>query len=267
MRGARSRVSPDDVGLPTTGPRRVPGLRREEVALLAGVSADYYVRLEQGRERTPSPQVVDALAVALRLDHDGRSHLYRLAGLAPRLATSGPVPAELVALVEGWPDNPALVFDRSNDVLAANRLARALFDEFAFSGNLMEIVFLDPAAHEFYDDWPAVAANSAAGFRLGHSEAYDDPRVQEVLHGLLGRSAEFRELWQANDARGKTLESKTFRHPEVGRLTLHMQAFDVRSGPGLQLVVYSADPGTPSAEALRLLGTLAATRDVEARRG
>ncbi|MFG2228347.1 helix-turn-helix domain-containing protein [Streptomyces sp. NPDC048644] len=258
----RARVTPADVNLPATGRRRVPGLRREEVALLAGVSADYYVRLEQGRERTPSAQVLDALAAALRLDEDGRLHLFRIVGLGPR-TRSGAVPdrvePSLPALMDAWPHNPAIVYNRAYDVLASNAIADVLFHGWAHSHNLMHVVFTDPAARAFYRDWHDVARNSVAGFRLGHGAAPDDPRGRHVLGELLAGSPEFAELWARHDARGKSLERKRFEHREVGPLTLTMQTFDVRSAPGQELVIYHAEPASPSSEALALLGSLAAT--------
>jgi transcriptional regulator with XRE-family HTH domain len=258
----RARVTPAEVNLPATGHRRVPGLRREEVALLAGVSADYYIRLEQGRERTPSGQVLDALAAALRLDEDGRLHLFRLAGLGPRAraaAVPGRVEPSLLALMDTWPHNPAIVYNRAYDVLASNAIADALFHGWTHSRNLMHVVFTDPAARAFYRDWHDVARNSVAGFRLGHGVAPDDPRVRQVLTELLDGSPEFAELWARHDARGKARERKRFEHREVGPLTLTMQTFDVRSAPGQELVVYHAEPASPSSEALALLGSLAAT--------
>ncbi|WP_433015044.1 helix-turn-helix domain-containing protein [Kribbella sp. CA-294648] len=259
LRSRRALVTPSEVGMVSTGLRRVAGLRREEVALLAGMSVDYYVRLEQGRERNPSAQVLDALSVALRLDDDGRLHLFRLAGLAPRprsAAVTEKVDPNLLQLMEAWPNNPSLVYNRAYDVLASNKIADLLFDGFEFSRNLMLLVFLDPKSRQFYADWREVAANSVAGFRLGHGAAPDDPRVRAVLAELLDRSEEFRELWSRHDARGKSLETKRFQHPQVGELTLRMQAFDVRSAPGQELVVYHAEPSTRSAEALTLLSTL-----------
>ncbi|NVI92296.1 helix-turn-helix transcriptional regulator [Actinomadura sp. BRA 177] len=257
----RAEVTPDEVGLPNVGFRRVPGLRREEVAMLAGVSVDYYVRLEQGRERTPSAQVIDALAVALRLAEDGRRHLFRLAGLSPRaqVAVTGRVDPSLLQLMDAWPGNPAIVYNRAYDVLASNAIADALFHDWAHSRNLMHVVFTDPVARTFCRDWHEVARNSVAGFRLGHGEAPDDPRIRRVLTELLEGSPEFVELWARHDARGKALESKRFRHHEVGALTLTMQTFDVRSSPGQELVVYHAEPGSSSSEALALLGSLVAT--------
>lgn len=258
----RAQVGPEDVNLPSIGHRRVPGLRREEVAMLARMSVDYYIRLEQGRERTPSAQVVDALSVALRLDEDGRRHLFRLAELSPRprlAAVSERVDPSLLQLMSAWPDNPAIVYNRAYDVLASNAIADVLFHAWAHSRNLMHIVFTDPVARTFYRDWYEVARNSVAGFRLGHGEAPDDPRIQQVLRELLAQSREFAKLWADHDARGKALETKRFDHRHVGPLTLIMQTFDVRSSPGQELVVYHAEPGSTSSEALRLLGSLAAS--------
>ncbi|WP_432949248.1 helix-turn-helix domain-containing protein [Kribbella sp. CA-253562] len=260
LRSRRALVSPESAGLASSGLRRVQGLRREEVSLLAGMSVDYYVRLEQGRESNPSAQVLDALAAVLRLDEDGRLHLFRLGGLAPRprsAVVTDRVDPNLLQLLDAWPDNPALVCNRAFDLLASNSIADALFG--GYSGNMMELIFLEPRARRLYADWPTVAVNAVAGFRLGHGEAPDDPRVRAVLATLLERSEDFRRLWPRHDARGKTLETKRFVHPSVGELTLRMQAFDVRSAPGQELVVYHAEPGSSSAEAVRLLGTLAAT--------
>lgn len=262
LRARRAQVTPGEADLPSVGHRRVPGLRREEVALLAGVSVDYYIRLEQGRERTPSAQVIDALAAALRLDEDGREHLFRLAGLSPRArvaAVPDRVDPSLLQLMAAWPDNPAIVYNRAYDVLASNAIADALFHDWSHSHNLMHVVFTDPAARAFYRDWHEVARNSVAGFRLGYGKAPHDPRIRQVLSELLDQSPEFAELWAHHDARGKALERKRFDHHEVGTLTLTMQTFDVRSSPGQELVVYHAEPASQSSQALALLGSLAAT--------
>lgn len=259
LRSRRGRLGPAQVGMPATGRRRVSGLRREEVATLAGVSVDYYVRLEQGRERHPSPQVLDALGDVLRLDEDGRLHLYRLVGLAPRPPAADvgdQVSPELSALMAMWPDNPALVLGRAYDVLGGNDLGYALFGNFASGPNLLHKVFLDPGAKWFYEDWDAAAANTVAGFRMLHAAAPADPRIQTVLGEISRASAEFRALWERHEARGKRGEIKHFRHPLAGRLVLTMEAFDVRSAPGQQLVVYRAEAGTPSAAGLARLRDL-----------
>ena len=263
LRARRGETAPAEVGLPTAGPRRVSGLRREEVALLAGLSVDYYVRLEQGRERHPSAQVLDALAAALRVDDDGRLHLFRLAGLAPRPRSARPaerVDPDLLRLMGSWPHHPALVLGRAYDVLARNALGAALFGDGPHTANLLHTVFLGPDARAFYADWPTAAANTVAGFRLLHGAAPDDPRVREVLREVLDGSPEFARLWARHEVRGKRSEAKSFVHAQVGALELRMQTFDVRSSPGQQLVVYHAEPGSPSADGLALLGALAATR-------
>ncbi|MFI5933992.1 helix-turn-helix transcriptional regulator [Actinoplanes sp. NPDC051494] len=263
LRHRRDAVRPAEAGLPDRGDRRVAGLRREEVAQLAGVSVDYYVRLEQGRERNPSPQVVDALAAALRLGDDARAHLFRLAGLAPRIRrvfTPEHVDPALEQLMRAWPAHPAMIYGRAYDILAANPLGEALFGGFPYSRNLVEMVFHDPRARAFYADWPAVAAGTVAGFRMHLGNAPDDPRIGEVLRGLLDSSAEFVELWARHDVRGKTLEVKKLHHADVGALTLRVQTFDVRGADGQELVVYQAEPGSASADALTLLGMLATAR-------
>ncbi|HEX2213676.1 MAG TPA: transcriptional regulator, partial [Mycobacterium sp.] len=133
------------------------------------------------------------------------------------------------------------------------------FGDLGATGNMMLLIFTDPRARDFYSDWPAVARDAVAGFRMGHSAAPDDPRIRAVLTALFNAGDDFRSLWERQDARRKSLASKMFRHSEVGNLTLSMQTFDVRSNPGQELVVYDAEPATPSADALRLLGSIAAT--------
>ena len=264
LRSRRAVVTPAQVNLGTSGHRRVPGLRREEVALLAGVSVDYYIRLEQGRETRPSAQVLDGLASALRLPHDGRLHLFRLAGAAPRtrVATAAYVDPLLQQLLDAWSGQPALIMNRAYDVLASNELAAALFgwEPGQPGSNLLELVFLRPEGRALYRDWDEVARNAVAGFRLGYGTDPSDPRVQALLSRLLAESSSFAEMWSKNDARGKQAATKRLTHPEVGPITLESQTFDIRSAPGQELVVYHAEPGTSSADALGLLGTLAATR-------
>jgi transcriptional regulator with XRE-family HTH domain len=255
LRARRAQVTPADVGLPTYGVRRVPGLRREEVAALAAMSVDYYIRLEQGREQSPSAQVLDALSQVLRLDDDARLHLYRIAGLTPgstRSARPERVDPELVRLLDMWPDNPAIVLGRAYDILAGNGLAFALFDGFRQGPNLLMKIFLDPQAQTFYPDWEDVARYTVAGFRLMQGRAPDDARIREVIDELSARSPAFVRMWERHEARGQRLASKRFVHPEVGELTLRINAFDVRSAPGQELIVYHAEPG--SAGTLRALG-------------
>jgi transcriptional regulator with XRE-family HTH domain len=265
LRGRRDRLTPEALGLPVYGRRRVAGLRREEVAMLTGVSVDYYVRLEQGRETSPSPQVLDSLGEVLRLDDDGRQHLYRLAGLSPRPVPPAPVEEADDALLElmlSWTGSPALVFGRAFDVLASNPLAEALFGGFPFSRNLTRATFLDPRARTFYPDWHLVAENTVAGLRLADGLTPGDPRIRAVVDELRVKSPDFAELWDRHDARGKRLDTKRFLHPEVGHLELRVHVFDVRGAVGQELVVYHAAAGSPSAEGLALLGTLAATRAI-----
>ena len=257
-------MTPAQVNLVSHGHRRVPGLRREEVALLAGVSVDYYIRLEQGRETSPSAQVLDSLASALRLPYDGRLHLFRLAGLAPRTraATTAAVDPLLQQLLDGWSAQPALIYNRPYDILASNEIADALFgwQDGQPRDNLMELMFLSPRGRSLYVDWDQVARNSVASFRLAYGMDPGDPRIRAVLTRLLAESTAFTSLWSENDARGKQAAVKRFAHPNVGQITLQSQTFDVRSAPGQELAVYHAEPGSSSEDALRLLGTLAATR-------
>jgi transcriptional regulator with XRE-family HTH domain len=264
LRTRRGLLQPTDVGLSAdASSRRVQGLRREEVAMLAGVSVDYYTRLEQGRERSPSVSVLESLAAALRLVGDARDHLFHVTGTsAPiRVPVLDRLDPALVELMAAWPDNPAIIYNRAYDVLASNPIADALFGGWQYSRNLVEIVFQDPAARTFYADWPAVAASTVAGFRLNHGLDPTHPRLRDIVSRMLAESPEFTHVWATHRVRGKSLQRKRFAHPAVGELELTMQAFDVRSSPGQALVVYHAEPGSRSAEGLTLLGTLSATTD------
>lgn len=257
LKAHRGRVNPEDAGLPSHTQRKVKGLRREEVAVLAGVSADYYARLEQGRETNPSAQVLDALSRALRLDTDARAHLHRLAGV---VADEGHAPdvvsPELRRLMDGLHDMPAFVMNSLLDILATNALAEALYEPFSPADNAARMTFLDPAATSFYPRWQWVAQSTVA-----HLRRTADPKSQrlEQMVAELNRHPTFAELWQQHDVRGKTQDTKDFVHPAVGALTLNYHSFDVREAPGQFLVVYQAEPG-PNADALKLLATSRATR-------
>jgi transcriptional regulator with XRE-family HTH domain len=261
LRARRGRVDPRDHGLAAHGVRKVGGLRREEVAVLAAISVDYYTRLEQGRERNPSRQVLDALVETLALDEDGRDHLFRLAGLAPGRPAERPPPAvhpDLLRLMESWPATPALVLGPALDVLARNALARALFGVLAEQDNLARIAFSDPGSRRFYVDWHRAAEATVASLRASATAFPGDPRLVALVAGLEASSPEFAELWARQDVRGKRRDTKRLDHPDVGRLELSYETFDVRSAPGQQLVVYQAEPGSRSAQGLALLGSLAA---------
>ncbi|AOS63264.1 helix-turn-helix transcriptional regulator [Actinoalloteichus hymeniacidonis] len=258
LRARRAQRTPQDAGLLYSGQRKVSGLRREEVAVLAGVNVDYYTRLEQGRERNPSPQVLDALARALDLGPAAREHLYRLAGSTPpaESAIEPGVGVELRQLIDGYLATPVFVINRMLDVLATNALADALFAPLRPAGNLAEMVFLHPAARRFYPQWDRAAQATVANLRSASGFAQHDPRFESLIEALSEGSPAFRELWGTHQVRGKTHEAKDFLHPDVGALTLTYQAFDVRGAAGQQLVIYHAEPGSRSAEALGMLRAL-----------
>src|SRR4051812_9399179 len=268
LRARRGLVRPEEQGVPMIGRRRVAGLRRGGVAMLSGLSTDYYVRLEQGRERNPSVQVLDALARALLLDDDAIAHLHRLARPVPvpsrKNARRQRVSPVLRQMMDSWTGTPAVILGRCMDVLAHNPLGGALFAGHTYSGDLMRLVFLDPDARDFYPDWDRVAANTVGGLREAAGTDYDDPRMIELVGELSLKSEAFRTLWARHDIRQKRHETKRFRHPVVGELTLDYESLTINSAPGQQLVVYQAEPGSPSAHALSLLGSLTATQTAQA---
>jgi transcriptional regulator with XRE-family HTH domain len=262
LRAGRARVSPSDVGL-TGGVsgRRVAGLRREELAVLAGISADYYARLEQGRERNPSPQVLDAIGRALRLTPDARGHLFRLAGLQPRVSADGRrdfVHPHLLELLEAFPRAAAYVLGPAFDVLAVNMIAEALLAPFGPERNMPRILFTHPAAKQVFAEWPLVSRSTVEALRLNAGLFPGDTAIRDLVDELAERSPEFRELWAEHGVGGLTRAFKVFVHPEVGRIELTYQTFDVHDAPGQQLLVGTPEPGSPSEQALTFLASMTA---------
>jgi transcriptional regulator with XRE-family HTH domain len=272
LRARRELVRPGDVGVPDLGSRRrrVPGLRREEVALLAGVSSDYYVRLEQGRDQHPSDQVLDALARALQLDDDAAAHLRRLAATPParrRRKTPRPekVPAGILQLIESWAQTPAYVQGRYMDVLAVNPLATALAPYYVMGENLVRAAFLDPRVRDLYEDWERVTETTVAELRALVGPDVDDPRLNELVGELSVRSACFRQLWARHDVRPKRSGATRIDHPQVGPLELNYERLPLPDTDRQTLAVYHAASGSPSAQALTLLATTAAEQREPAR--
>ncbi|MGW2716907.1 helix-turn-helix transcriptional regulator [Streptomyces sp. NPDC001492] len=253
LRARREALKPQDVGLPEHGRRRVPGLRREEVAFLAGVSSDYYMRLEQGRETSPSPQVIDAIAAALHLDDEAHDHLRRLtrAPQERRSALAGHDRAgpQLLRLIDSWPDTPAFITGPALDILAHNTLAAALHSGFQRFDNLARMIFLDPAGRTFYRDWDKAANSCVAELRAAYGYDPESPRIIEVVDTLCAKNPDFAELWARHEVRGKTQQAKNLAHPEVGALEIEFSAFTVNGAPYQQLVVYQADPAGATAAA------------------
>jgi len=265
LRARRELVSPESAGIPHIGRRRVPGLRRDELSLLAGVSTDYYVRLEQGRDRNPSPQVLDALARALQLDDEATAHLHALAGPERRAHRSGQsperVPPSIQQLIAGWHDTPAYVQGRRLDVLAANPLATALSPQFTPGVNLLRTAFLDPSVRTLYGDrWESLAQRTIAGLRALIGPEVDDP-LNELVGELSVRSDHFRRLWARHDIRARTSGGKRhLYHPKVGELELHYENLQISGTDGQTLIIFHADPGSRTEQALALLATLAEDR-------
>jgi transcriptional regulator with XRE-family HTH domain len=265
LRAQRTRISPEEVGLRSVGNRRVRGLRREEVAVLAGLSADYYARLEQGRERSPSPQLMSAVCRALMLEHDARDHAFRLARLAPttRVTTEEPTP-HLRHLLESFPKAAAYVVNPAFRVIAANDIAAGLIAPAHHDSQVMQFLFLDPTAPKYFLQWDEVARAAVSAIRLAAGYSPPHPEVAALVRRLYVRSPAFAAMWDDREVKGLTTVHKFINHPEVGRLELWYQTFDVREAPGLQLTVATAEPGSPSEDALTLLGTLEATQHATA---
>lgn len=257
LRARRERVDPSDHGIRDGGRRRVPGLRREELAFLAGVSAPYYARLEQGRDRAPSPAVLDAIARVLQLDAEAAAHLHQLAAPATprrrRPRSPERVTAVVQRLIEAWPQQAAVIIGRFRDVLASNDLAVALNPGFAVGHNLVRDTFLDPASRELYLDWNDVALGAVAGLRASSGTNPDDPALAALVGELSVNSEDFATMWARHDVRAKTAGMKRYQHPLVGRLELDYQTFTVNGADEQTLHVFAAEPGLPSADALALL--------------
>ncbi|MGP3916906.1 helix-turn-helix transcriptional regulator [Nonomuraea sp. 10N515B] len=277
----RARITPQQAGLAPGGRRRVPGLRREEVAVLAGVSTEWYTRLEKGHISGVSEDVLNAVARALQLDDAERAHLFdlaRAAGPGPRTRRSAhKVRPGLQRMLDAMTDAPAIIRNGRMDILAANRLGRAMYwPVFQHSApgrsphprtkpsqpaNIARFQFLDPAGPDFYPDWDTAADVTVALLR---TEAGRDPYNNDLTH-LIGelstRSADFRTRWAEHNVRLHHTGTKTFHHPAIGDLTLDYESMDLHADPGLNLTVYTAAPDTPSHDALRLLASWAATLD------
>ncbi|MFE9125895.1 helix-turn-helix domain-containing protein [Streptomyces sp. NPDC007148] len=272
LRARRALIRPEDAGIAGGGLRRVPGLRREEVALLAGISSDYYLRLEQGRDRHPSVQVLQALARVLQLDDDATAHLIGLtqpggSGSRRRTTRSEKVPLSIRQLIDGWTGNPAYVQNRFTDVLAVNALAAALSPAYAPGVNLLRAVFLDPAEQALRRDWEEATAEGVASLRAHAGADVDDPRLVELVGELSVRSERFRLLWGRHDVRPRRSRLSRLNHPQVGDLELHSNKFEVGGTDGLTLVVFHPEPGSRSAELLALLASLHASGERPERQG
>ena len=267
LRSRRARISPEDVGLNSYGRRRVPGLRREEVAQLAGVSVDYYVRLEQGRGPSVSDAVLDAIARVLGLDETEHAYLRTVARPKARKASAPSVRRVrpgLRLLLDLFERAPAFVLGRRMDVLAWNALGDALsgFSRMpAVERNMPRQAFLDPGARELYPDWPAVAAETVAHLRLDAGLHPDDKELAALVGELSLKSEDFRRLWADHQVKAKTYGVKRMVHPVVGELTLPFETLAVPGEPELSLVVYTPEPGSETAERIALLAIREADGD------
>jgi transcriptional regulator with XRE-family HTH domain len=261
LRARRELVVPADAGLRITGVRRTPGLRREEVATLAGISADYYLRLEQGRDRNPSPQVLEALARVFGLDATATQYLLGLSATRPapaRRVRREVVPAGVRQLLDVLVQ-PAFVESRMFDVLAANRLATALSPAVRPGANRLRSVFLDQDERDLYPDWDQATSGIVASFRASLGTDADDPRIAQLVGELSLVSERFRMLWARHDVKPLAGAPVRLRHPQVGPLELRREKLAIGDSGGQLLVIYHAEPGSESARSLALLASLAAT--------
>ncbi|WP_433158215.1 helix-turn-helix transcriptional regulator [Kribbella sp. CA-247076] len=268
----RARITPEQAGLPSYGGnRRVKGLRREEVALLAGMSIDYYVRLERGNLSGASDAVLEGLARALQLDDAERSHLFDLARACEsvparkRKLAPATVPASVQLVLDSVTDAPAWVRNARHDVLAANRMARALYAPLLADprrpANTARFIYLDPASQDFFQDWERAADDIAAMLRSEAGRNPHDKKLIELIGELSTRSEDFRTRWAAHNVRFHRTGVKKLHHPAVGDLDLTFEAMEFPAHPGLTLLVYAAPAGTPTADSLKLLASWAATAE------
>ncbi|WP_282703981.1 helix-turn-helix transcriptional regulator [Streptomyces sp. CC219B] len=264
LRTRRARLKPEDVGLPDFGRhRRVPGLRREELAQLAGVSVAYYTRLEQGNGRNVSAEVLDSIARALRLSNAEHAHLTHLA--KPKQHKKKPagrtqqVRGGLRQLLDSIDTVPAYVVGRRTDILAWNRMAAALFGDWgelpAPERNWAHLVFLNPRYRDLFVEWDRKASDIVSYLRMDAGCHPDDPRLSALVGELSVKSEEFRRLWATHDVKEKGHGIKRLQHPLVGELTLSFETFRLADDGEQSLVTYHAEPGSPSAQALRLLAS------------
>jgi transcriptional regulator with XRE-family HTH domain len=253
LRARRARVTPAEVGLVSGPRRRLAGLRRDELAMLAGISSEYLQRLEQGRDRHPSAEVLDAIARALRMDAKATAHLHQLARSAsrPRRVAHEHVSAAIAELIDQFP-MPAVVVSRYQDVLAANPLARALCPGFEVGQNLSRWRFLDPAAKQVYPDWDEATALAVRGLRQGSADDPDDPRLRALISELSSASKRFKQLWEQADV-GYPKGISHMRHPDVGDLYLTRTQLDLTQSPGQYIITLHAPPNSTSAHALEKL--------------
>lgn len=273
----RARITPEQAGVETFGTRRrVTGLRREEVARLAGVSIDYYTRLERGNLQGVSESVLDAIAGALQLDAAEHEHLRDLArhqNATPRRAAAvTPVAAvrpELQYLLDAIAEAPAMIVNNRQDIVAANELGWAMHSDLVSANarpcNFSRFIFLDPEARNFYQDWQRAAHTNVAILRREAGRTPNDRELAALIGELSMRSDAFRALWAAHDVRRHYAGVKSFRHRVVGPLELHFQTLELAEDPGLALTIYPATPGSPTADALRLLASWAATERIAER--